>query len=69
MVNIQTSILYINITYSTDIFLQYCIFVYSTYLTMMYTYIYVCLLYYLILPEDFIQNMEASVYHEIITCR
>lgn len=36
---------------------------------MKYAYIYICLLCYLILPEDFIQNMEDSVYHEIIACR
>lgn len=57
MVNIQTSILYININHNTDILLQYCIFVYSTYLTISNNDVYLCLLSYLILPEDFIQNM------------
>jgi len=33
-----------NIIYYTDILLQYPIYVYSTHVTVMYTYVYICLL-------------------------
>ena len=54
MTDIQTSIIYINITQNTGNLLKYPVFVYSTKLTMVYICLHmVCLLsLYLNLPED-----------------